>query len=475
MAWNGSGVFARLYSWVSRAATPATKYIDATSMDAEFDNYKTGLEACLTRNGETLPSANLSMNNFIHTSVGAATALTHYARAGEVQKGTLWKAASPGGTIDAMTGTITPAPTLTAGMFITIIAPGSGSNTVTAPTITLNGGSAVTIKKHQGALVAGDYTAGDSLLILYDGTNAELLNPKFAPSSTTYTLDLSTPTTDATGGAVADFIPFVDASESNASNKVLVSDLFTNVIANVTAKTPIAVADKVLIGDSAASGAAKSATVTTVLAGVTGLTEDTAPDLAADFVLTYDNSATTAKKVLARRIGAGKQTIWIPAGSMNARSDTSGGGPASTTTTATTNKNLWVTKDFDTTTQEYVQFTVAFPKGWNEGTVTFQAFWRAASGSGTVAFSLAGVAISNDDLADVAFGTAVICETDTLIATTDLHVTAESSAVTIAGTPAADDLVLFQVSREVASDSLGVDAQLVGIKLFYTTDTTTDE
>jgi hypothetical protein len=92
-----------------------------------------------------------------------------------------------------------------------------------------------------------------------------------------------------------------------------------------------------------------------------------------------------------------------------------------------------------------------------------------------VAWSLAGVAISNDDLVDVAFGTAVICETDTLIAATDLHVTAESSAVTIAGTPAAADLVVFQVSREIASDTLGVDAQLVGIKLFYTTDATTDE
>lgn len=475
MAWNGSGTFARIYNWVARAAVPATKYIDAISMDAEFDNYKSGLEACLTRNGETTPSANLPMATFRHTGVGAATALTDYARASEVQKGTLWKAASPGGTIDAMTGTITPAPTLTAGMLISIIAPGTGSNTVTAPTVTLNGGSAVTIKKHQSALVAGDYTAGDSLLLLYDGTYAELLNPKYPVAEATAPAH-STFTTDSTGGALADFLPFVDASDSNADNKVLVSDFLANVLANVSAKSPAVGADKILIADSAASGAAKSVLVTALLAALNDLTADTAPDLAADYVLTYDNSASAAKKTLAKNIGAGKQTIWVPAGSMNTRSDTSGGGPTSTTTTSTTNKILTVTKDFDQTTQEYVQFQIAMPKGWNEGTVTFQAYWKAASGTGDVVWSLSGGALSSGDTIDTAITSGAVSATaQTLISTSVLHVTTESSAVTLNGSPAAGDLVTFQVSRVVGSDNLSADAQLIGIKLYYTTDATTDE
>ena len=292
MAWNGSGTFARLYNWVSRAANPATKYIDPTSMDAEFDNYKTGLENCLTKTGETTPTANQPMGNYRHTGVGAASTLTDYARAGEVQKGTIFKAASPGGTIDAMTGTLTPTPTLTAGQLVSIIAPGTGDNTVTNPTIALNGGSAVTIKKHQGALVAGDYTAGDSLLLLYDGTYFELLNPKYSSAEAL----MNRFTTDSTGGATTDFIPFIDESETpDGDNKVLVTDLFKNILANFTAKTAPVAADTVMIADSAASGAAKISTLQQIWNMITGLTAKTTP-VVADSIPVADSAASGAAK-----------------------------------------------------------------------------------------------------------------------------------------------------------------------------------
>lgn len=292
MAWNGSGTFARLYNWVSRAANPATKYIDPTSMDAEFDNYKTGLENCLTKTGETTPTANQPMGTFRHTGVGAAVALTDYARAGEVQKGTIFKAASPGGTIDAMTGTLAPVPSLTAGQIVSIIAPGSGSNTITNPTITLNGGSAVTIKKHQGALVVGDYTAGDSLLLLYDGTYFELLNPKYASVVPPH----SSFTTDATGGATDDLLPFIDASDSNADNKVTVSDFFTNILANFTAKTVPVLADTTMIADSAASGAPKISTWQQIFNMFSTLTAKTVPILA-DSAPIVDSAASNVSKL----------------------------------------------------------------------------------------------------------------------------------------------------------------------------------
>lgn len=203
---------------------------------------------------------------------------------------------------------------------------------------------------------------------------------------------------------------------------------------------------------------------------INGLTADTAPDMAADHVITRDNSAGVPKKVLARYIGAGKQTIWVPAGAMVSRTTN---GAASGTTESTTNDVMNKTFDFDTTTPEGVQFTVAFPKGWNEGTVTFQPYWTAASGSGTFICNLAGVALSDDDAIDTAFGT-LQSSTDTLLTALDIHVGPESAAITIAGTPAAGDIVYFQVTRDVA-DTLGVDAKLIGIKLYYTTDSTTDE
>jgi hypothetical protein len=168
----------------------------------------------------------------------------------------------------------------------------------------------------------------------------------------------------------------------------------------------------------------------------------------------------------------GLQTIWVPAVAMYGRTTN---GAATGSSESTTNKVMTKSLDFDTTTQEFAQFAVQFPKNWNEGTVTFQPVWTAASGSGGVVFGVAGVALSDDDAIDTAFGTAVT-STDTLIAANDIHVGPASAAVTIAGTPAAGDWVAFQINRTVAdaSDTLAVDARLLGVRLFFTTNAADD-
>lgn len=169
---------------------------------------------------------------------------------------------------------------------------------------------------------------------------------------------------------------------------------------------------------------------------------------------------------------SGKQTIFVPAGAMVS---TTTNGAADGTTELATNDVMLKSKDFDTSTLEKVQFSVAMPKSYNGGTVTFRAYWTAASGSGGVAISVAARAFSNDDALDQAFGTAVTV-TDTLIAANDLHDTGESSAITIAGTPADHDLVIFEVSRAVSngSDTLGVDMKLLGLAVYFTTDVRDD-
>ena len=57
-----------------------------------------------------------------------------------------------------------------------------------------------------------------------------------------------------------------------------------------------------------------------------------------------------------------------------------------------------------------------------------------------------------------------------------LLVSAESAAVTIAGTPADDDLTYFTIYRDVSdsNDDMAGDARLHGIKLFFTTDAAND-
>jgi hypothetical protein len=134
---------------------------------------------------------------------------------------------------------------------------------------------------------------------------------------------------------------------------------------------------------------------------------------------------------------------------------------------------MFKTLDFDTTTQEFAQFEVFFPKSWNLGTVTFQPMLSHASGSGNVVFGLAGVARSDDDPGDVAFGTPQTSD-KTVGTANDIYIGPESFAIAIAGTPAVGDSVQFQINRTVTSDNLGVDARLHGIRLFFTTNAATD-
>lgn len=166
-------------------------------------------------------------------------------------------------------------------------------------------------------------------------------------------------------------------------------------------------------------------------------------------------------------IAAGKKAIWIDAGAMRPKA-TNGCGFSDYDS-----GNVDVTlrcADFDTTTQEYAQFKMAMPDIWDEGTVTFKPYWTNTAGlsTETVVFSLAGLSLSNDDALNTAFGT-VQTSSDTWIAQNDVHVGPESSAITIAGTPAAGDLVVFEVSRVVGSDNMTGDARLIGLMLYITT------
>lgn len=168
----------------------------------------------------------------------------------------------------------------------------------------------------------------------------------------------------------------------------------------------------------------------------------------------------------------GVQSVPILAAAMTARTTN---GAASGSTELSTNKIMLETFDFDQSTEEYVQFMFPMPKSWNESTVTAQFEWTAASGTGDVIWGIQGVAFSNDDAMDAAFGTAAEV-TDTLITANDNHKTSFTSAVTIGGTPAEGDLVCFQVYRKAAngSDTLTADAKLIGIRLNITTNAADD-
>lgn len=129
--------------------------------------------------------------------------------------------------------------------------------------------------------------------------------------------------------------------------------------------------------------------------------------------------------------------------------------------------------DFDNTADEHAQFTFVFPNTWNAGTVTFKAHWTAATGGTTgVAIALQGVARGDNEAYDAAYGTAVVVTDDAQTGAHEVYTTAESAAITIAGTPAVGDIVTFRAFRDVsdANDDLAEDMRLLGVTLFWSSD-----
>jgi hypothetical protein len=171
----------------------------------------------------------------------------------------------------------------------------------------------------------------------------------------------------------------------------------------------------------------------------------------------------------------GKQAIYIAAAGISPSS--TGGCAALATIASAANQPDIQTLDFDATTQEFAQFSFVMPKKWNEGTITFKAHWSHAATTTNfgVAWQLQGLAVGNDDTIAAAYGTAVVV-TDTGGTTNDLYASAESSDVTIAGTPGAEEMVFFRVARAPAdgSDNMAIDARLHGITVYVTTDAETD-
>lgn len=178
MPFNGSGTFNRIYSWVTDDANGIP--ITASRMDTDTNDITAnGLSDCITRDGQSLPTANLPMGNFRHTSVGNAVARTDYLATGQFQDiGPIFSVAT--NTANALQAAFAPTITVLAdGMRIYVRA--LLGNTTTTPTLKVDSTSAVTITKDGGQpLAVGDiYGPNHVLHLIYDLANNhwELQNP----------------------------------------------------------------------------------------------------------------------------------------------------------------------------------------------------------------------------------------------------------------------------------------------------------
>ncbi len=184
MAFNGSGTYVLT---AGQPVVAGTDILDSTFNTLTAD-LATALSTCVTRDGQSPPTANLPMGSFKLTGLSAGTAAGHSVRFEQLQTGTN-KLITVAGTGDVITGVMTPTYTayVNGDMFTFIV----GSTNTTNVTINIDGLGAKAVTNGTTALTAGALTSGRVVVVQYDGTRFQLLNSY-----------LVTPITGTTGSTV---------------------------------------------------------------------------------------------------------------------------------------------------------------------------------------------------------------------------------------------------------------------------------
>ncbi|MFA5321380.1 MAG: hypothetical protein WC373_01795 [Smithella sp.] len=193
--------------------------------------------------------------------------------------------------------------------------------------------------------------------------------------------------------------------------------------------------------------------------------------VAADELLLSDSQNSNAiKKVLISTLFGVYETIYVDAGAMVPCTTNPADNSASPFEYGTNDIDMDFFAFDGGATEERVQFKWAMPDEWDRGTVKVKFFWSSATGStagDTVEWGIKAGAISDNDAIDAALGTAVTVS-DTLLADNggDMQVTAASAAMTVGGTPALGDMIVFEIYRNTdGTDDMTEDAWLFGIQI----------
>ena len=168
----------------------------------------------------------------------------------------------------------------------------------------------------------------------------------------------------------------------------------------------------------------------------------------------------------------GLQTIWVPAAAMRPTEDA--GCESITSAETQAGRPDMISLDFKVAADSFAQFQIAFPKSWNEGTITYQVYWcSTAADTDAVNWTLQGVSVPDNSTIDVAYGGIVDIDENNQGAAEEMLVSAVSGALTIASA-AADTVTFFRIGRDVSEGTAAEDARLLGVKLFFTTDAEND-
>ena len=181
-------------------------------------------------------------------------------------------------------------------------------------------------------------------------------------------------------------------------------------------------------------------------------------------VTASDDSGNNATKVTVTRTGV-YRTISVKASEMIPRVTS---GASIQSYEKSTSKTNYDVLEFDASTQQYAQVWVWMPDEYDGGTVKVKLSWETGSGSGDVVWKVSAGCVGNTGGIAVTQGTAQSV-TSTSSGTEHLNVTSATAAITASGSPAGGQWEVFEISRDAAngSDTLGVNARLIGIAIQY--------
>lgn len=168
MSRNGSGI----YNLPAGNPVVTGSVISSTWANSTLNDIASALTGSIAADGQTNPTAALTMAGFNHTNVGNASLRTQYAAAGQVQDGAFSYLTGISGS-DTITATASLGMSAyVAGQNFWFIAAGDNTGAVTL-NINAIGAKAVT-KNGTDALEAGDILSGGIVTIVYDGTQFQL-------------------------------------------------------------------------------------------------------------------------------------------------------------------------------------------------------------------------------------------------------------------------------------------------------------
>jgi hypothetical protein len=121
-------------------------------------------------------------------------------------------------------------------------------------------------------------------------------------------------------------------------------------------------------------------------------------------------------------------------------------------------------------TEERVQFRMVMPEDWDRDTIKVRFFWGSATGSSTgdtVQWAIKAMSISDSDLLNASFeSTQAVSDALLNDNGADLQLSG-AVELTIGGTPALGDMVIFEIFRDTSADNMTEDAWLFGAQIQY--------